>query len=457
MNKSSALFSALLLCGSLSASTVSAQDAATEAPPADVDASEPAPADDSAIKPQSLKIDEIRRFVAVFRAVQQAYVEPVEDTELMQAAIRGLLTDLDPHSAYLSKDELASLSEFASGSYGGLGLEVMQQPDRSLVVISPIDDTPAARAGIQPGDVIIEIDGKVIDADSADAAVESMRGEPGTKISMTLMREGVNDPITVELTREVIRVDSVKSRILEPGYGYLRIATFQSDTGAEVKRHVAKLQADGQKLQGLVIDLRSNPGGLLNAAVEAADAFLDQGLIVSTRGRIPTSKSEYRAAPGDLLNGAPIVIIENGGTASASEVLAGALKDHHRAVVMGSVSFGKGSVQNVLPLDNGDAIKLTTARYYTPNGTSIQASGIVPDIHLAADLVVKHSGYEPPSIREADLPGHLDNDAPVTVGTQSASDIDDFAIREGLNLLKGLAVYRRAAANTPSTSTDDKE
>ena len=456
MKNNATLLSVLLFCGSLFVYPASAQEAVTDSTP--VDASEPAPANDSAIKPQPLKIDEIRRFVAVFRAVQQAYVEPVEDSELMQAAIRGLLTDLDPHSAYLTADELASLSEFASGSYAGLGLEVMQQPDRTLVVISPIDDTPAARAGIQPGDIIIEIDGKVIDADSADAAVESMRGEPGTKISMTLMREGESQPITLELTREIIRVASVKSRMLEPGYGYLRIATFQSDTGAEVKRHVAKLQADGHTLQGLVIDLRSNPGGLLNAAVEAADAFLEQGVIVTTRGRIPTSKSENRAAPGDMLDGAPIVILQNGGSASASEVLAGALKDHHRAVVMGSLSFGKGSVQNVLPLDNGDAIKLTTARYYTPNGTSIQASGITPDIHLASDLVIKHSGYTPPSIREADLPGHLDNDAPVTVSAESASDIDDFAIREGLNLLKGLAVYRRAAAKAaPAAETSASE
>ncbi|MEZ5483875.1 MAG: S41 family peptidase [Lysobacteraceae bacterium] len=453
MNKNPALLFALLLCGSLFATPVSAQQGAEALP---VDASEPAPASDSAITPQPLKIDEIRRFVAVFRAVQQAYVEPVEDSELMQAAIRGLLTDLDPHSAYLTKDELASLSEFASGSYAGLGLEVMQQPDRTLVVISPIDDTPAARAGIQPGDIIIEIDGQVIDADSADAAVESMRGEPGTSISMTLVREGRSEPITVELTREIIRVASVKSRMLEPGYGYLRIATFQSDTGGEVKRHVSKLKAD-QTLQGLVIDLRSNPGGLLNAAVEAADAFLEQGLIVTTRGRIPTSTSENRAAPGDMLDGAPIVILQNSGSASASEVLAGALKDHHRAVVMGSLSFGKGSVQNVLPLDNGDAIKLTTARYYTPNGTSIQASGITPDIHLASDLVIKHSGYTPPSIREADLPGHLDNDAPITVSAESGSDIDDFAIREGLNLLKGLAVYRRAAAAADRTNVDAKD
>ena len=456
MKTKTSLFCTLLFCGSLFATNAFAQATATDAP-ASVDASEPAAANDSAINPQPLKIDEIRRFVAVFRAVQQAYVEPVEDSELMQAAIRGLLTDLDPHSAYLSKDELATLSEFASGAYGGLGLEVMQQPDRSLVVISPIDDTPAARAGIQPGDVIIEIDGQIIDADSADQAVESMRGEPGTKISMTLVREGENEPITVELTREIIRVDSVKSRILEPGYGYLRIATFQSDTGAEVKRHVSRLMADDHLLQGLVIDLRSNPGGLLNAAVEAADAFLEQGLIVTTRGRIPTSTAENRAAPGDLLNGAPIVILQNGGTASASEVLAGALKDHHRAVVMGSLSFGKGSVQNVLPLDNGDAIKLTTARYYTPNGTSIQASGITPDIHLASDLVIKHSGYTPPSVREADLPGHLDNDAPVTVRAESASDIDDFAIREGLNLLKGLAVYRRAAKAAPTTENSATE
>ncbi len=340
----------------------------------------------------------------------------------------------------------------ASGAYDGLGLEVLQQPDRSLLVIAPIDDTPAARAGIKSGDLIVRIDGKPISADNVDAAVDSMRGAPGTPIALTVERENAPEPITFTLMRETIRISSVRVRALEPGYAYLRISTFQADTGAEVQKKLKALQAaDKTPLKGLVMDLRSNPGGLLNAAVEVADAFLDSGVIVSTKGRLGYANAEYSARRGDLLAGAPIVILADSGTASAAEVLAGALRDHQRALVMGSPSFGKGSVQTVLPMDNGDSIKITTARYYTPSGASIQASGIVPDVALAEDAELAARGNRPPTVRERDLPGHLrgdreDSAAATPVSVAEAEEVDDFAVREALNLLKGLSVFRKASA-----------
>lgn len=426
-----------------------AGDAVVAAQPADpvADTTEPP-------EPASVGPDDVRRFVGVFRAVQQAYVDPVDETELMQAAVRGLLTDLDPHSSYLDEDDAAALSEAASGAYDGLGIEVLQQPDRTLLVVSPIDDTPAARAGIRPGDVITAIDGVAIAADNVESAVESMRGEPGTPIRLTLLREGRDAPIEVTLVRETIRVASVRVRSLEPGYGYARIATFQADSAGELKRKLQALAREHKEpLQGLVLDLRSNPGGLLNAAVDIADHFLEQGVIVSTRGRLPAANAVFRASPGDILDGAPIAILTDAGTASAAEVLAGALRDQRRAVVMGSVSFGKGSVQTLLPLDNGDAVKITTARYYTPNGTSIQAAGIVPDIRIA-DGVELTSADRPPTLREADLRGHLLNDTGESVGIVPAPAIatgddpvdEDFAVREALNLLKGLAIFQARAA-----------
>ena len=423
-------------------------DASAPATPIDAEAED---APDKAVDRVSL--DEIRRFVSVFRAVKQAYVDPIDDETLMRAAIRGLLIDLDPHSAYLDRDESQSLNEQASGAYDGLGLEVLQQPDRSLLVIAPIDDTPAARAGIRSGDVITAIDGKAIDADNADAAADSMRGEPGSKIRLTVMRDTSDEPLQFVLTRETIRVSSVRTELLEPGYAYLRIAAFQADTGMELNKKLKGLITQNKApLRGLVLDLRSNPGGLLHAAVEAADAFLDEGMIVSTRGRLSYSNAEYEAHKGDLLDGAPIAILTDGGTASAAEVLAGALRDHQRALVMGTPTFGKGSVQTVLPMDNGDSIKVTTARYYTPNGTSIQAAGITPDVMLGDEsLEQSRSVDQPATVRERDLPGHLrgDNEVdPPEPGFESIPidppqivELDDSAVREALNLLKGLAVF----------------
>jgi len=407
--------------------------------------------DEASAPVEEVSLEEIRRFVSVFRAVQQAYVEPVDDARLMQAAIRGLLLDLDPHSAYLDQEATANLTEQATGAYGGLGLEVIQRPDRALMVIAPIDETPAARAGIRSGDVIVAIDGKSIESDSQSAAVELMRGPPGTSVSLTIERDGEPRALEVSLVREIIRVASVRERSLEPGYVYLRIAAFQADTAAELKRKLAAAtaQSGDAGLKGIVLDLRSNPGGLLNAGVEVADAFVEQGLLLSTRGRLPFTSSEFRATPGDIAKGAPIVVLTDSGTASAAEVVAGALRDHRRALIMGQVSFGKGSVQTVLPVDNGDSIKLTTARYYTPNGTSIQASGIVPDIVLDEDVELRRSQSRSPSLRESDLAGHLHGEtgAPGAIQPEPVTEaVEDYAVQEALNLLKGLALFGNRAA-----------
>jgi carboxyl-terminal processing protease len=401
-------------------------------------------ADTPVVVPETerVSLDEVRRFVSVFRAVQQAYVDQVPDQQLMQSAIRGLLTDLDPHSAYLDARATQAMNETATGAYGGLGLEILQRPDRSLVVIAPMDDTPAARAGIQPGDIIIELDGAPISADSVDAAVEAMRGEPGTTIVLTVLREGESEPLKLSLTREIIRVASARGEALDTDFAYIRIATFQADTASEVQRKLESLKAAGSgALKGLVLDLRRNPGGLLNAGIEVADLFLDRGVIVSTRGRVPRASAEYDAKRGDLLDGAPIVVLIDSGSASAAEVVAGALRDHRRALIMGSTSFGKGSVQTVLPLDNGDSIKLTTARYYTPNGTSIQATGIVPDIELPENAELRVGAQTGPQLREADLPGHLEAENAADDTGEVAAQAD-YAVNEALNLLRGLAVFR---------------
>ena len=393
---------------------------------------------------EPVSLDEIRRFVSVFRAVKQAYVEPIDDTRLMRAAIRGLLSDLDPHSAYLDASQTRDLNESSQGAYDGLGLEVVQNPDRTLTVISPIDDTPAARAGIRPGDVITAIDGAQITAENVDAAVESMRGEPGSKIELTLLRADSAEPITLTLVRETIVIASVRGRLLEPGFGYLRVAMFQADTAEEIERILRSLSAESP-LRGLVLDLRSNPGGLLLAAVETADLFLDRGLIVSTKGRLPQASSRYNAHRGDALKGAPIIALIDGGTASAAEVLGAALRDHKRALLMGDLSFGKGSVQTVLPIDNGDSIKLTTSRYYSPSGASIQASGLVPDIKLP-DIVAMERRDRPPSLRERDLPGHLRGDAEASASSAASAASrgalqDDYLVQEALQLLRGLALF----------------
>ena len=395
-------------------------------------------------------IDEIRRYVAVYNAVKQAYVEPVDDAKLMHSAIRGLLFDLDPHSVYFDKADAESFDEQSRGNYEGIGVELQRQPDGTLRVISPIDDTPAARAGIKAGDLITAIDGKPFKVDEGDSS-GPLRGPAGSKVVLTIVREGRDKPFDVTVARETIRVASVKSRMLEPGYGYLRLAQFQADTAADFETHLRKLkEQSGGKLRGLVLDLRSNPGGLLTSAVQIADDLLERGKIVSTRGRIAISDAEFSATPGDMLDGAPLVVLVDAGSASASEVLAGALRDNGRGRVVGSRTFGKGSVQTVLPLDNGDSVKLTTARYYTPSGKSIQALGIVPDVVLRAP---KKDKDDRPSYTEAALPGHLHGDEEGTPGSNAGEVLEgDAPIASALAELKTPGATARADAQAKASA-----
>jgi len=400
-----------------------------------------------------VSLDDIRRFTAVFDLVKQAYVEPVDDKALMAAAVRGLLAGLDPHSEYLDQRAMNELSEDTSGSYDGLGLEVLSV-EGTLRVIAPIDDTPADRAGIKPGDIITRIDGKAITTDNANEAASMLRGKSGSSIMLSVLHEGASVPIDLSLKRETIKVSSVRVRALDPGYVYVRIAQFQEETGAELKSKLAKFRTKHDPLRGAVLDLRSNPGGLLTSAVEISDDFLDNGTIVSTRGRLKQTELSFSATAGDVLDGAPVVVLVDNGTASAAEIVAGALKDNHRALLMGRRTFGKGSVQTVLPLDDMHAVKLTTARYFTPSGTSIQAAGIQPDIELA-DLKLSVRDAQPSLITgERDLPNHLKGDHEKEKRDEKAAarDIDDYALSEALNLLKGLAMQRKPATTPASTA-----
>ena len=348
-------------------------------------------------------LDEIRRYVMVYNAVKQAYVDPVDDHALMQSAVRGLLLDLDPHSAYLQKEDADEFNEQTRGAYDGVGLELQQLPEGGLRIVAPLDDSPADRAGLRSRDRIIAIDGKLLGPGDADSSAP-LRGAAGSKVVLRVVREGTPKPFEVTLVRETIRTSSVRSRMLEPGFGYVRISSFQAATAADFVKAVDALQKDAS-LRGLLIDLRSNPGGLLVGAVQIADELLDKGGIVSTKGRAMIGDSRFDATPGDRLKGAPVVLLVDAGSASAAEVLAGALRDNQRAKVVGSRTFGKGSVQTLLPLDNGDSVKLTTARYYTPSGHSIQALGIVPDVVLKPE-----GGGGRAEISEAALPRHLEGE-----------------------------------------------
>jgi len=396
---------------------------------------------------EATPLDALRTFAEVFGRIKEDYVEPVEDRKLLEQAIRGMLSGLDPHSAYLSEDDFKDLQAGTKGEFGGLGIEVGME-DGFIKVIAPIDDTPAQRAGVLAGDLIIRIDDEPIRGLGLDEAVKRMRGEPGSEIVLTIMREGEEKPLRISVVRDIIRVASVKQRLLEPGFGYVRISQFQSHSTQDMLHAISKLKEDNDgPLRGLVLDLRNNPGGVLNAAVAISDAFLEQGLIVYTEGRVPNAEQRFEAGPDDVLEGVPMVVLVNGGSASASEIVAGALQDHRRAVIMGQQTFGKGSVQTIVPINDTSGIKLTTARYYTPKGRSIQAEGIVPDIRLARVQVAQKQERDDLLVKERDLTGHLVN--PNGEGDK-ASKADngkplvelDYELSAALNLLKGLTIIR---------------
>lgn len=431
----------------LAVALVSGASLAIAAEPAKPAAAAVAPTTVTAKAP--LPLDELRTFAEVLDRVKAAYVEPVDDKTLLENAIKGMLSNLDPHSAYLGPEDFQELQESTSGEFGGLGIEVGME-DGFVKVVSPIDDTPASRAGIEAGDLIVKINGAPTRGQTMTEAVDKMRGKIGEKITLTLVRDG-GTPFDVTLARATIQVKSVKSQLLESGYGYIRITQFQVKTGEEVGKALAKLRKDNNgKLRGLVLDLRNNPGGVLQSAVEVADHFLTKGLIVYTKGRLPNSELRFSADPADASEGVPLVVLINGGSASAAEIVAGALQDQKRGVLMGTDSFGKGSVQTVLPLNNDRALKITTALYYTPNGRSIQAQGIVPDIEVSRAKITREQDTE--NFKEADLQGHLGNgnggaDRPSSSksggsGKKERPQDDDFQLSQALSLLKGLSITR---------------
>jgi carboxyl-terminal processing protease len=421
-------------------------------PAAASSAAAPAAAGSTTGAPDPVDLEDIRNFSRVFEVVRQAYVEKVDNKTLMKAAISGMLAGLDPHSEYLDKDGLAALTEDTTGAYSGLGIEVIEQ-DGQLRIVSPIDDTPAARAGIKPGDTIVKIDGKPITEENIDAMFKDLRGEPGSKVTLTIVHDKSDKLIDLPLVREKISVTSVRTREIEPGYAYIRISQFQEDTAPDLEKKLGDLIAKHGQPKGAVLDLRSNPGGLLTAAVAVSDDVLDAGTIVTTRGRLADANMNFSAHPGDLLNGAPLVVLVDNGTASAAEIVSGALKDNHRALIIGKRTFGKGVVQTVLPLDAEHAVKITTARYYTPSGTSIQAEGIKPDIALADLTVNKADSSAQLVTSEADLSHHLaneDGNAPKDINNDGSAEnaklaTQDYALSQALNVLKGLALNRPAA------------
>jgi carboxyl-terminal processing protease len=434
-----------------------AQAAPKQAAPTSDDS--PAQASSSAAAASDqVDMDDVRNFAHVYQIIRQAYVEKVDNKTLMNDAIKGMLAGLDPHSAYLDKEGLQELDEDTTGQYGGLGIEVMED-NGMLRIVSPIDDTPASRAGIKPGDVITAINGKTITPDNIDDMFDALRGDPGTKITLGILHEKAQAPVSMTLTRERISMSSVKVRELEPGYAYIRVSQFQDDTAGDLEKKLGELLQKNGPQKGAILDLRSNPGGLLTAAVGVSDDFLDSGTIVTTRGRLPDSNLTFSAHQGDLLNGAPMVLLTDNGTASAAEIVSGALKDNHRALIVGRRTFGKGVVQTVLPLDSDHAVKLTTARYYTPNGTSIQAEGIKPDIALGDLTVAKvDDASNGDSISsEADLPHHLANElaAKGDINNDGSAENEklatsDYALSQALNILKGLALRHDAGVPAPA-------
>lgn len=381
-------------------------------------------------------LDALRAFIEVYEHIKGEYVEEIDDQTLLNYAINGMLTKLDPHSGYLKPRDVSSLRDSTSGSFGGIGIE-MDVVDGLIEVIAPIDDSPASRAGILAKDIITHVDEEPVRDISLQEAIEMLRGPLGSAVTLGILREVEGQPqeVTVSLERAVIRVTSVKHEMLPHGIGYLRISQFQNRTGPDLIKAIGNLQSQGE-LNGLILDLRNNPGGVLSAAIEVTDAFIDQGLIVSTKGRDEFLDSKYEATNATVLANEPIVVLINGGSASAAEIVAGALQDHERAVLIGTPSFGKGSVQTILALENKYALKLTTALYYTPNGRSIQATGIQPTIQVSEGEALIESDTR---IREADLPKHLENASKQTGNSEKIVDrlTEDNQLLHAYNLLRG--------------------
>ena len=400
-----------------------------------------------------LPLEELRNFTEIFERIRSSYVEEVDDTTLLEYAIDGMLSSLDPHSAYLQPEDFSDLQENTSGKFGGLGIEVGQQ-DGLILVVTPIDESPAQQAGIKAGDLIVSLDGEAVMGMSLNDAVEKMRGEPGTDITLEIRRKNEKELLTYTLTRAEIKVASVRTDMFSGDIGYVRITQFQEKTGSELASAVQEWRDSG-KLNGIILDLRNNPGGVLDAAVDVVDTFISQGLIVYTKGRTAASELSYSATNHTPAGKVPVVVLINGGSASASEIVAGALQDHKRAVIVGTQSFGKGSVQSVLPITQDRAIKLTTARYFTPDGRSIQAQGITPDIWVEQSAVTP---YEQRYYKESDLPGHLANpggkasDAAENADKQADSESEsaqaaessllkkDFQLYEAHTLLRGVGI-----------------
>jgi len=388
---------------------------------------------------------QLNLFGDVFERIRTDYVEPPDESKLVESAINGMLSSLDPHSSYMSPKSFKDMQVQTRGEFGGLGIEVTME-DGLVKVVAPIDDTPAARAGIRAGDVIVQLDGEQVQGLSLNQAVDKMRGPVNSPITLTVKREGAADPLSIKIVRDIIRIKSVRSREEGGDVGYLRITQFNEQTFDGIKDALEKISKDipADKLKGYVLDLRNNPGGLLDQAISVSDAFLERGEIVSTRGRNADETQRFNARAGDLTKGKPVVVLINGGSASASEIVAGALQDHKRATLVGSRSFGKGSVQTIIPLGQNGAIRLTTARYYTPSGRSIQAKGIEPDIEILQDTPEDLKGKDDTK-GEASLKGHLKNPndaaaADEKTGSQAyvpPDQKDDKALNYAYDLLRG--------------------
>jgi len=414
------------------------------------------------VVPSRLPLEELRAFAEIFERIRTSYVETVDDKTLLENAIHGMLSGLDPHSSYLGAEDFEELRNNTSGKFGGLGIEVGIE-DGFIKVVSPIDDTPAQKAGILAGDVIIKIDSTPVKGIGLTNAIDKMRGEPGSKIDLTILRDGENKPLEISLNRAEIKITSVKSRLIDGTYGYVRITQFQENTGADIHNALEKLVDESkQLLSGVVLDLRNNPGGVLDAAVAVSDVFISEGLIVYTQGRVSSADVRYTATVDTIMPDLPLVVLINAGSASASEIVAGALQDHKRAVIMGTQSFGKGSVQTVLPLNGEHALKLTTARYFTPNGRSIQAKGITPDIEIEQGqfTAASEAGY----YKEADLEGHLSSENETNKNSRQQQSNDksglqkDFQLKQALTVLKGMNILnsrdKKAALDDSSEDTE---